>query len=119
MSITDAILNVDLVSVCVIIPVVLLLVHFVPYFVDPHCIRSNGITGPFWAQFSDAWLGWVVGQGHRSEVVHELHEKYGEWRYINLIIFALFLGTMAGSWELSSAEVLRATEHLLFGVLVY
>lgn len=119
MSITDALLNVDLVSVCVIIPVVLLLVHFVPYFVDPHCIRSNGITGPFWAQFTDAWLGWVVGQGHRSEVVHELHEKYGERCNMNLVIFALFLGTMAGSLELSSAEVLGVADHLLFGFLAY
>ena len=79
MSITESILDADARSVLVLIPAVFLVVHVVPYFVDPHCIRRNGVKGPFWAQFSDAWLGLVTGQGHRSEVVHDLHQKYGEW----------------------------------------
>ena len=32
-----------------------LLVHFVPWAIDPRGIRS--IPGPFLAKFSDAWLG--------------------------------------------------------------
>lgn len=63
----------------VAVPVVLVLGLVVPYFVDPHCIRSNGVTGPLIARFSDIWLGWIAAHGHRSEVVHELHEKYGAW----------------------------------------
>ena len=75
----------DLYSFCVFLVVTVLAVHLVPYFVDLHCIRSNGIPGPFWARFSDGWLGWVAVHGHRSEVVHSLHQKYGEYpRYAQL-----------------------------------
>ncbi|KAF8182061.1 cytochrome P450 monooxygenase [Pholiota molesta] len=52
-----------------------LLVHLVPYLLDPHGIRKY--PGPFLAKFSDIWLGWVSNHGHRSEVVHEMHKKYG------------------------------------------
>ena len=75
----DSLLRVDAYSLGVVLALVVFLRAVVPYLVDPHCIRSNGITGPLFAQFSDAWLGWVAGQGHRSEVVHEIHEKYGEF----------------------------------------
>ncbi|KAH9478620.1 Cytochrome P450 monooxygenase 89 [Psilocybe cubensis] len=51
------------------------LVHVVPYLYDPFNIRR--IPGPFLAKFSDIWLGWVSKNGHRSEVVHSMHEKYG------------------------------------------
>ena len=47
------------------------------YVLDCYNIRSNGIKGPILAQLSDLWLGWVAAHGHRSEVVHELHKKYG------------------------------------------
>ena len=56
---------------------VILAVHLVPYVADPHGIRS--IPGPWLAKFTDAWLGRVAARGHRSEVVHELHKKYGEY----------------------------------------
>jgi len=58
-----------------VIPVAALLVHLIPYLFDPQGIRSY--PGPLLARLSDAWLGWVAAQGHRSEVVHGLHEKYG------------------------------------------
>ncbi|KZT00648.1 cytochrome P450 [Laetiporus sulphureus 93-53] len=58
-------------------PVLVLLVHFVPYLRDPHRIRSY--PGPFLAKLSDAWLGWVAAKGHRSEVVHKLHQKHGKF----------------------------------------
>jgi len=77
MAIFDYLLHLDFASTLSLLVVFVLLAHLVPYFVDPHCIRSNGISGPFWARFSDAWLGWIAAQGHRSEVVHELHKKYG------------------------------------------
>lgn len=57
------------------VPVAVILAHFVPYLLDPFGQRR--IPGPFLAKFSDLWLGWTASQGHRSEVVHELHEKYG------------------------------------------
>ncbi|TFK26575.1 cytochrome P450 monooxygenase [Coprinopsis marcescibilis] len=52
-----------------------LLVHLLPYFLDAQRIRQY--PGPFIAKFSDAWLGWVSKNGHRSEVVHRMHQKYG------------------------------------------
>ena len=57
------------------LPVAFILAHFIPYFFDS--FNQRRIPGPFLARFSDAWLGWVASQGHRSEVVHELHQKYG------------------------------------------
>lgn len=38
---------------------------------------------------------------------------------MNLVIFAVILGTMAGSWDLLTAEVLGAADHSLFGFLAY
>ena len=51
------------------------LFHLVPYLVDSHRIREY--PGPLLAKFSDAWVGYVAAQGHRSECVHEAHKKYG------------------------------------------
>jgi benzoate 4-monooxygenase len=51
-------------------------VHVVPYFIDTHGIRS--IPGPWFAKFTNAWLGGVAARGHRSEVVHQIHKEYGE-----------------------------------------
>ncbi len=84
MAIVDYLLHLDFASTLSLLVVFVLLAHLVPYFVDPHCIRSNGISGPFWARFSDAWLGWTAAQGHRSEVVHELHKKYGTFDALSL-----------------------------------
>jgi len=53
-----------------------LAVHLVPYVVDVRGIRT--IPGPWLAKYTDAWLWRTVARGHRSEVVHELHKKYGE-----------------------------------------
>ena len=52
------------------------LVHVIPYLLDPHHLRKY--PGPFFAKFTDAWLGAICKQGHRSETVHQLHLKYGE-----------------------------------------
>lgn len=54
-----------------------ILVHVIPYLLDPHRIRKY--PGPFFAKFTDAWLGLVCKDGHRSEVVHQMHLKYGAW----------------------------------------
>ena len=59
-----------------VVPAVAILVHFIRWLVDPHGLRS--FPGPWIARFSDLWLGRVAQQGHRSEVVHRMHEKYGE-----------------------------------------
>ncbi|EJC97641.1 cytochrome P450 [Fomitiporia mediterranea MF3/22] len=57
--------------------VLVLVVHLVPYFIDPYHIRSNDIKGPSLAGFSGTWLGWVAVSGHQSIVVHQLHKKFG------------------------------------------
>jgi hypothetical protein len=62
--------------VAAIITGVVIVVHIVPWLVDPHRIRS--VPGPFFAKFSDVWLSWLAADGHRSEVIHQLHLKHGE-----------------------------------------
>ncbi|EGO03853.1 hypothetical protein SERLA73DRAFT_102157 [Serpula lacrymans var. lacrymans S7.3] len=57
------------------VPIIFILVHVFPYLADP--FKQRAIPGPLLAKFSDAWLGWVSSQGHRSEVVHKMHLKYG------------------------------------------
>ncbi|EJU01598.1 cytochrome P450 monooxygenase pc-bph [Dacryopinax primogenitus] len=59
---------------------VLLLVasHLVPWVADPFGYRKKHIPGPFLAQLSDVWLARVAAQGHRSEIIHGLHQKYGK-----------------------------------------
>ncbi|KAI0309649.1 cytochrome P450 monooxygenase pc-bph, partial [Amylostereum chailletii] len=57
------------------ITVVVLAIHIIPWILDSRGIRAY--PGPWLAKFSDLWLTWTVLQGHRSEVVHELHKKYG------------------------------------------
>lgn len=66
----------DFKTVAILISAAFLLVHLVPWLVDPHGIRKY--PGPFFAKFTDVWLGWVCKNGHRSEVVHSMHQKYGE-----------------------------------------
>ncbi|TRM63528.1 cytochrome P450 [Schizophyllum amplum] len=58
-----------------VLPISVALYHLVPYVLDVH--RLRGYPGPALAKFSDLWLGMVSRGGHRSETVHELHEKYG------------------------------------------
>ena len=57
----------------------LVLVHVIPYLLDPHHIRKY--PGPFFAKFTDAWFGVICKQGHRSETVHQLHLKYGAFGF--------------------------------------
>ncbi|CAE6453718.1 unnamed protein product [Rhizoctonia solani] len=51
---------------------------FIPYLGDPHRLRRNTIAGPKLAALSNAWLAYVASRGDRSQVVHELHQKYGK-----------------------------------------
>ncbi|KDR80199.1 hypothetical protein GALMADRAFT_242488 [Galerina marginata CBS 339.88] len=67
--------NLNLSSLALLLPLGIVLVHLIPYLLDPHGIRQY--PGPFLAKFSDLWLGWVSKDGHRSEVVHSMHQKYG------------------------------------------
>ena len=76
MSLIDHLLNVNPTSFILLFPTLVILGHLVPWLVDPHGLRS--FPGPWLAHFSDLWLGRVARQGHRSEVVHDLHEKHGE-----------------------------------------
>ncbi|PFH49587.1 hypothetical protein AMATHDRAFT_147425 [Amanita thiersii Skay4041] len=65
----------DLSTLALLVPLAVFLVHFVPWLLDTRGIRSY--PGPFLAKFSDLWLGMVSKSGHRSEIIHELHLKYG------------------------------------------
>ncbi|KAI0002159.1 cytochrome P450 monooxygenase [Russula compacta] len=67
--------NLHPVWIASVVPALVILAHLVPWLVDPHGLRS--FPGPWVAQFSDLWLGRVARQGHRSQVVHEMHQKYG------------------------------------------
>ncbi|GBE84398.1 Benzoate 4-monooxygenase [Sparassis crispa] len=58
-----------------LLPVIGLLVHIVPYFIDAHGLRQY--PGPFLAKFTDGWLFWVSHNSTRSYAVDELHQKYG------------------------------------------
>ncbi|KAG6334969.1 hypothetical protein ID866_4125 [Astraeus odoratus] len=64
-----------LLAVPVLLFIAAVLVHLVTYIADP--FNQRRIPGPSLAKFSDLWLGWVSSHGHRSDVVHELHKKYG------------------------------------------
>ncbi|KAI9441682.1 cytochrome P450 monooxygenase pc-bph [Lactarius indigo] len=75
MSLLEHLLDVSPTSVILLIPTLVILGHVVPWLVDPHGLRS--FPGPWLAHFSDLWLGRVARRGHRSQVVHKLHEKYG------------------------------------------
>ncbi|KAJ7258960.1 cytochrome P450 [Mycena rebaudengoi] len=57
------------------LPSTIILIHIIVYFVDPYGIRQY--PGPLLAKLTSAWLSWVAQKGHRSEVIHELHRKYG------------------------------------------
>ncbi|KAF5383993.1 hypothetical protein D9757_006970 [Collybiopsis confluens] len=55
-----------------------LFIHILlPYILDPHSLRKLSVPGPTLAALSDLWLGYHSAKGHRSEVVHGLHERYG------------------------------------------
>lgn len=76
MSLLNGLFSLSLQSWLVLLVTIVVVAHVVPYFADPHAIRAY--PGPFLAKFTDLWLGRVATQGHRSEVVHELHRQYGE-----------------------------------------
>jgi len=67
----------SLTSAVLVLPVLVILAHLIPWIVDPHGLRS--FPGPWLAHFSHFWLGRLAAQGHRSEVIHELHEKHGKF----------------------------------------
>ena len=67
--------NLKLATALAALPAVVVLTHLFPYLLDP--FKHSRIPGPLIAKFSDIWLVWTAIQGHRSEVVHKLHQKYG------------------------------------------
>ncbi|KAF9231318.1 cytochrome P450 [Melanogaster broomeanus] len=64
-----------LLAALAVLPVAVVLAHIIPYLADP--FNQRRIPGPLLAKFSDLWIGWTASQGHRSDIVHELHKKYG------------------------------------------
>lgn len=65
----------DLKTLFLLVPTTVVLIHLVNYVLDPHKIRRY--PGPFLAKFTEVWFGRVAAEGHRSQVVHKLHQKYG------------------------------------------
>ncbi|KAI0309650.1 cytochrome P450 [Amylostereum chailletii] len=57
------------------IVVATVVIYVAPWALDFHGMRTY--PGPWLAKFSDLWLAWSTFQGRRSEVVHDLHKKYG------------------------------------------
>ena len=74
--ILSAVQSIDYQSALLGLAGTVVLAHALPYLWDSHRLRSY--PGPFLAKFSDLWLGRVSKGGHRSEVVHEMHQKYGQ-----------------------------------------
>ena len=101
----DSLRDVDVVTLLISIPVIIFLSHVVGYLADPHGIRS--IPGPFLAKFSDLWLGWVAGHGHRSELVHEAHMKYGLIYNPKLKMFFAHphLQALLSAWPLTTSQL--------------
>lgn len=52
-----------------------ILFHLVPFITNTAFIKY---PGPFLAKFTDFWLLRTAMVGHRFEIVHEQHKKYGE-----------------------------------------
>ncbi|CCM03252.1 uncharacterized protein FIBRA_05378 [Fibroporia radiculosa] len=52
-----------------------LLMHLIPYFYDSHGLRAY--PGPFFAKFTDLWLGQTIFSNTWSETVEKLHKKHG------------------------------------------
>ncbi|KAG6828596.1 hypothetical protein H0H92_007337 [Tricholoma furcatifolium] len=65
-DVLDFLQNIDLTTVAVAGPALLVLAHLIPYLWDSHNARS--LPGPFLAKFSDLWLGVVSAHGHRPVV---------------------------------------------------
>jgi benzoate 4-monooxygenase len=76
MAILEQFAQLSLTQWLILIPTLVVAGHIFAWVVDPHRVRSY--PGPLLAKFSDAWLGYIAAHGHRSEVVHKMHEKYGE-----------------------------------------
>ena len=79
MSISIVPLNIvkNLVIVFTMPLIAVVLIHFVPWLVDPKRIRD--IQGPFLAKFSDAWLSYWALMGKKSKMVHKLHLEKGDF----------------------------------------
>lgn len=78
--------NFDLSTLALLALAAFALVHLVPYLLDAHGLRKY--PGPFLAKFSDLWLGYISKNGHRSEIVHEMHQKYGSCHLNDLNVAA-------------------------------
>ena len=75
MALLDLLENLNVLSLALGIPALVVFGHVINWLIDPHKIKQY--PGPFLARFTDLWLGRVAANGHRSEVVHQLHKQYG------------------------------------------
>ena len=93
MVIMETLAHLDALIISAVLLAAVLLVHVVPFLTDRHGIRANNVPGPLWARFTDAWMGLVALRGHRSETVHELHQKHGESAILMFGYASTIIGT--------------------------
>ncbi|KAI0045027.1 cytochrome P450 monooxygenase [Auriscalpium vulgare] len=74
-QIVERVKSLDVTTLLLLLPAAVILVHVIAWLLDPRGVRAY--PGPWLARFTDLWLGRVAAKGHRSEVVHELHKRYG------------------------------------------
>ncbi|CCM03251.1 uncharacterized protein FIBRA_05377 [Fibroporia radiculosa] len=67
----------DIVYLLSIVSLGAVLVHLVPYIIDPRGLRAY--PGPFFAKFTDVWLSLTVFSNAWSEAVEKLHKKHGSF----------------------------------------
>lgn len=66
----------DIASLSVVLLVIMVLAHLVPYLSDPAGLRAY--PGPSLAKLSKAWLARIAYHGRVNASVHEAHEEYGK-----------------------------------------
>lgn len=83
MAIVETLLKLEWKALLGLFVAVVVVGHILAYVSDSHGLRS--FPGPILAKLSNLWLARVAANGHRSEVVHELHKKYGESRETHIL----------------------------------
>ncbi|KAJ7609928.1 cytochrome P450 monooxygenase [Roridomyces roridus] len=61
--------------------VLIVLSHVLLFVIDPYGIRKH--PGPVIARYSHIWLAVISQRGHRSEVIHAMHKRYGPFLRIS------------------------------------
>ncbi|KAL7006345.1 hypothetical protein EMMF5_003998 [Cystobasidiomycetes sp. EMM_F5] len=77
MALLDVLVDLGPVKLVGILVAGILLVHIVPFFLDPYGLRKY--PAPGLAAFTDFWLVYQTRLGRRFQVLDEAHRKYGKY----------------------------------------